>query len=943
MDRRTVIPCYSTHHTQARRYRGLWTDGQSYLDIAHTTLRPGDTEGYGQTDSHTLLQHTPHSGQEIQRAMDRRTVIPCYSTHHTQARRNRGLWTDGQSYLAIAHTTLRPGDTEGYGQTDSHTLLQHTPLSGQEKQRAMDRRTVIPCYSTPHTQVWRYRGLRTDGQSYLAIAHTTLRPGDTEGYGQTDSHTLLQHTPLSGQEKQRAMDRRTVIPCYSTHHTQAWRYRGLWTDGQSYLAIAHTTLRPGDTEGYGQTDSHTLLQHTPHSGQEKQRAMDRRTVIPCYSTHHTQARRYRGLWADGQSYLAIAHTTLRPGDTEGYGQTDSHTLLQHTPHSGLEIQRAMDRRTVIPCYSTHHSQAWRYRGLWTDGQSYLAIAHTTLRPGDTEGYGQTDSHTLLQHTHSGLEIQGYGQRQSYLAIAHTTLRPGETEGYGQTDSHTLLQHTPHSGLEIQRAMDRRTVIPCYSTHHTQAWRYRGLWTDGQSYLAIAHTTLSPGDTEGYGQTDSHTLLQHTPLSGLEIQRAMDRRTVIPCYSTHHTQAWRYRGLWTDGQSYLAIAHTTLRPGDTEGYGQTDSHTLLQHTPHSGLEIQRAMDRRTVIPCYSTHHTQAWRYRGLWTDGQSYLAIAHTTLRPGDTEGYGQTDSHTLLQHTPHSGLEIQRAMDRRTVIPCYSTHHTQAWRYRGLWTDGQSYLAIAHTTLRPGDTEGYGQTDSHTLLQHTPHSGLEIQRAMDRRTVIPCYSTHHTQAWRYRGLWTDGQSYLAIAHTTLRPGDTEGYGQTDSHTLLQHTPHSGMEIQRAMDRRTVIPCYSTHHTQAWRYRGLWTDGQSYLAIAHTTLRHGDTEGYGQTDSHTLLQHTPHSGMEIQRAMDRRTVIPCYSTHHTQAWRNRGLWTDGQSYLAIAHTTLRPGDTEGYGQTDSHTLLQHTPHSGMEIQRAMDRRTAIPCYGNCISP
>ena len=78
----------------------------------------------------------------------------------------------------------------------------------------------------------------------------------------------------------------------------------------------------------------------------------------------------------------------------------------------------MDRRTVIPCYSTHHTQAWRYRGLWTDGQSYLAIAHTTLRPGDTEGYGQTDSHTL--------------------AIAHTTLRPGDTEGYGQTDTHTLL-------------------------------------------------------------------------------------------------------------------------------------------------------------------------------------------------------------------------------------------------------------------------------------------------------------------------------------------------------------------------------------------------------------------------------------------------------------------------------------------------------------------------
>ena len=55
---------------------------------------------------------------------------------------------------------------------------------------------------------------------------------------------------------------------------------------------------------------------------------------------------------------------------------------------------------------------------------------------------------------------------------------------------------------------------------------------------------------------------------------------------------------------------------------------------------------------------------------------------------------------------------------------------------------------------------------------------MDRRTVIPCYSTHHTQAWRYKGLWTDGQSYLAIAHTTLKAGDTEGYGQTDSHTLL---------------------------------------------------------------------------------------------------------------------------------------------------------------------
>ena len=78
----------------------------------------------------------------------------------------------------------------------------------------------------------------------------------------------------------------------------------------------------------------------------------------------------------------------------------------------------MDRRTVIPFYSTHHTQSWRYRGLWTDGQSYLAIAHTTLRPGDTEGYGQTDC--------------------AYLAIAHTTLRPGDTEGYGQTDSHTLL-------------------------------------------------------------------------------------------------------------------------------------------------------------------------------------------------------------------------------------------------------------------------------------------------------------------------------------------------------------------------------------------------------------------------------------------------------------------------------------------------------------------------
>ena len=68
-------------------------------------------------------------------------------------------------------------------------------------------------------------------------------------------------------------------------------------------------------------------------------------------------------------------------------------------------------------------------------------------------------------------------------------------------------------------------------------------------------------------------------------------------------------------------------------------------------------------------------------------------------------------------------MDRRTVIPCYSTHHTQ-------------------------DTEGWRRT----VIEHTPHSGL--------------------------GLWTDGQSYLAIAHTTLRPGDTEGYGQTDSHTLL---------------------------------------------------------------------------------------------------------------------------------------------------------------------
>ena len=78
----------------------------------------------------------------------------------------------------------------------------------------------------------------------------------------------------------------------------------------------------------------------------------------------------------------------------------------------------MDRRTVIPYYSTHHTQAWRYRGLWTDGQPYLAIAHTTLRPGDTEGYGQTNS--------------------PYLAIAHTTLRPGDTEGYGQMDSHTLL-------------------------------------------------------------------------------------------------------------------------------------------------------------------------------------------------------------------------------------------------------------------------------------------------------------------------------------------------------------------------------------------------------------------------------------------------------------------------------------------------------------------------
>ena len=78
----------------------------------------------------------------------------------------------------------------------------------------------------------------------------------------------------------------------------------------------------------------------------------------------------------------------------------------------------MGRRTVIPYYSRHHTQAWRYRGLWTDGQSYLTIADTTLRPGDTEGYGQTN--------------------QSYLAIAHTTLRPGDTEGYGQTDSHTLV-------------------------------------------------------------------------------------------------------------------------------------------------------------------------------------------------------------------------------------------------------------------------------------------------------------------------------------------------------------------------------------------------------------------------------------------------------------------------------------------------------------------------
>ena len=45
---------------------------------------------------------------------------------------------------------------------------------------------------------------------------------------------------------------------------------------------------------------------------------------------------------------------------------------------------------------------------------------------------------------------------------------------------------------------------------------------------------------------------------------------------------------------------------------------------------------------------------------------------------------------------------------------------------------------------------------------------MDRRTVIPCYSTHHTHAYRHRGLWTDGLSHPAIAHTTLRPGDTEG-------------------------------------------------------------------------------------------------------------------------------------------------------------------------------
>ena len=175
-----------------------------------------------------------------------------------------------------------------------------------------------------------------------------------------------------------------------------------------------------------------------------------------------------------------------------------------------------------------------------------------------------------------------------------------------------------------------------------------------------------------------------------------------------------------------------------------------------------MDKRTVIPCYRGHYIR--RYRRLWTDGQSYLAIADTTS--GDTEGYGQTDSHILLSRTLHQ--EIQKAMDRRTVIPCYRGHYIR--RYRRLWTDGQSYLAIADTTS--GDTEGYGQTDSHTLLSRILHQ--EIQKAMDRRTVIPCYRGHYIR--RYRRLWTDGQSYLAIADTTS--GDTEGYGQTDSHTLL---------------------------------------------------------------------------------------------------------------------------------------------------------------------
>ena len=59
---------------------------------------------------------------------------------------------------------------------------------------------------------------------------------------------------------------------------------------------------------------------------------------------------------------------------------------------------------------------------------------------------------------------------------------------------------------------------------------------------------------------------------------------------------------------------------------------------------------------------------------------------------------------------------------------------------------------------------------------------MDRRTVIPCYSTHHTQAWRYRGLWTDGQSYLAITHSIIRPGGTEGCAPTLRGPGIHHRP-----------------------------------------------------------------------------------------------------------------------------------------------------------------